>query len=83
MQHRLSSPDYAWASPPAFIGVILAELLITPTGVGDLITFYRSRAQYSEMYAAVFTVIAFSAVVVGLLEVAETRYFRPEKRKSR
>jgi NitT/TauT family transport system permease protein len=65
-----------------FIGVILAELLITPTGVGDLITFYRSRAQYPQMYAAVFTVIAFSAVVVGLLEVAETRYFRPEKRKS-
>jgi NitT/TauT family transport system permease protein len=64
-----------------FIGVILAELLITPTGVGDLITFNRSRAQYSEMYAAVFSVIAFSAIAVGLLQRAEVRYFRPEKKK--
>ena len=66
-----------------FIGVILAELLITPTGVGDLISYHRSIAEYPEMYAAVFTVVAFSAVMVGLLEVAETKYFRPEKRKSR
>ena len=64
-----------------FIGVILAELLITPTGVGDLITFNRSRAQYSEMYAAVFSVIAFSAIAIGLLQKAEVRYFRPEKKK--
>ncbi|MGH3989034.1 MAG: ABC transporter permease, partial [Pseudonocardiaceae bacterium] len=27
-----------------FTGAVLAELLITPTGVGDLITFYRSSA---------------------------------------
>jgi NitT/TauT family transport system permease protein len=65
-----------------FIGVILAELLITPTGIGDLISYHRSIAEYPEMYAAVFTVIAFSAIMVGLLEVAEVRYFRPEKRKS-
>ncbi len=64
-----------------FIGVILAELLITPTGVGDLITFNRSRAQYSEMYAAVFSVIAFSAISVGMLQKAEVRFFRPEKKK--
>ena len=25
-----------------FTGAVLAELIITPTGVGDLITFYRS-----------------------------------------
>ena len=65
-----------------FIGVILAELLITPTGIGDIISYHRSIAEYPEMYAAVFTVIVFSAVMVGLLEVAETRYFRPEKRNS-
>ena len=34
-----------------FIGVVLAELLITPTGIGDLITFHRSTASYPEMYA--------------------------------
>ncbi len=63
-----------------FIGVILAELLITPTGVGDLITYHRSVAEYSEMYAAIFSIIAFSAVTVGLLEEAEIKFFRPEKK---
>jgi NitT/TauT family transport system permease protein len=64
-----------------FIGVILAELLITPTGIGDLITYHRSIAEYPEMYAAVFSVIAFAAVTVGLLERAELVFFRPEKKK--
>jgi ABC-type nitrate/sulfonate/bicarbonate transport system permease component len=66
-----------------FIGVILAELLITPTGIGDLITYHRSVAEYAEMYAAVFSVIAFSAVTVGLLERAEIKFFRPEKKTGR
>jgi NitT/TauT family transport system permease protein len=64
-----------------FIGVILAELLITPTGIGDLITYHRSVAEYAEMYAAVFSVIAFSSITVGLLEKAEIKFFRPEKKK--
>jgi ABC-type nitrate/sulfonate/bicarbonate transport system permease component len=66
-----------------FIGVILAELLITPTGVGDLISYHRSIAEYEHMYAAVFSVIVFSAAMIGLLEIAETRYFRPENRKNK
>ncbi len=64
-----------------FIGVILAELLITPTGIGDLISYNRSIAAYDYMYAAVFTIIVFSAVMVGLLEKAEINFFRPEKKK--
>jgi len=64
-----------------FIGVILAELLITPTGVGDLISYNRSIADYEYMYAAVFTVILFSAILVGFLETVEVKYFRPEKKK--
>jgi NitT/TauT family transport system permease protein len=66
-----------------FIGVILAELLITPTGIGDLITYHRSVAEYAEMYAAIFSVIAFSAITVGSLERAETRFFRPDKKVGR
>lgn len=65
-----------------FIGVILAELLITPTGVGDLISYHRSIAEYAQMYAAVLTIVVFSAVMVGLLQTAEIRYFRPEKRQN-
>lgn len=64
-----------------FIGVILAELLITPTGLGDIISYHRSVAEYAHMYAAVFCIIVFSAVMVGLLEKVETNYFRPEKKK--
>jgi NitT/TauT family transport system permease protein len=64
-----------------FIGVILAELLITPTGIGDIISYHRSVADYAHMYAAVFSIIVFSAVMIGLLEKVETNYFRPEKKK--
>lgn len=64
-----------------FIGVILAELLITPTGIGDIISYNRSIAKYPHMYAAVLSIIVFSAVMVGLLEKAEVRYFRPEKKR--
>ena len=64
-----------------FVGVILAELLITPTGIGDLITYHRSVANYAEMYAAIATIILFAAVTVGLLERVETALFRPEKKE--
>lgn len=65
-----------------FVGVILAELLITPTGIGDLITYHRSIANYAEMYAAIATIILFAAVTVGLLEKIEIALFRPDKKES-
>lgn len=63
-----------------FIGVVLAELLITPTGIGDLITYHRAVAEYAEMYATIFSIIVFSAVTVGFLETVEVRFFRPERK---
>jgi ABC-type nitrate/sulfonate/bicarbonate transport system permease component len=63
-----------------FIGVILAELLITPTGIGDIITYNQSIAEYEKMYAAIFAIIALSVLFISLLEVIETTLFRPEKR---
>jgi ABC-type nitrate/sulfonate/bicarbonate transport system permease component len=63
-----------------FIGVILAELLITPTGIGDLITYHRATADYAEMYAAIASIIAFSALTLTGLQWLEVRLFRPEKR---
>ena len=63
-----------------FIGVVLAELLITPTGIGDLITFHRSRANYAEMYATIASIIALSTLTLVALQWIETRVFRPEKR---
>jgi NitT/TauT family transport system permease protein len=63
-----------------FIGVILAELLITPTGIGDIITYNQSIAEYEKMYAAIFAIIALSVLFISLLEIIETTVFRPEKR---
>ncbi len=63
-----------------FIGVVLAELLITPTGIGDLITYHRSVADYAEMYAAVVSIVLLSALTLAALQAVELRLFRPERR---
>ena len=66
-----------------FIGAILAELLITPTGVGDIITYSQSIADYPKMYAAIASVIVFSVLSIEFLEWLEIRLFRPDKRARR
>jgi NitT/TauT family transport system permease protein len=63
-----------------FVGAILAELLISPTGVGDLITYHQSIAEYPEMYAAIVSVIVLSALFLELLDRLEVTLFRPERR---
>ncbi len=65
-----------------FSGVVLAELLITPTGIGDLITFNRSVAKFAHMYAAIVSVVIFAVVTVALLQRLETVLFRPETRSA-
>lgn len=57
-----------------FIGAILSELKITPTGVGDIITYSRSIADYASMYAAIFSIIVLAVIFLNLLEKIE-RYF--------
>ncbi len=63
-----------------FTGAVLAELLITPTGVGDLITYYRSVADYPRMFASILSIIVVASVSVTLLQRLELRLFRPEMR---
>jgi len=63
-----------------FTGAVLAELIITPTGVGDLITYYRSVADYPRMFAAILSIIIVASVTVTLLQRLELRLFRPELR---
>lgn len=63
-----------------FTGAVLAELLITPTGVGDLITFNRALARYDYMFAAILSIIVFASVSLTLLQRLEQRMFRPEMR---
>jgi NitT/TauT family transport system permease protein len=63
-----------------FVGAILAELLVTPTGVGDIITYNQSIAEYPKMYAAIAAVIAVSVLFIEFLGWIEQRFFRPERR---
>ena len=63
-----------------FTGAILAELIITPTGVGDLITFNRSVADYPRMFASILSIILVASISITLLQRAEHRLFRPEMR---
>ena len=63
-----------------FTGAVLAELIITPTGVGDLITYYRSVADYPRMFASILSIIVVASVSITLLQHAERRLFRPEMR---
>lgn len=58
-----------------FIGAILAELKITPTGVGDIITYSRSIADYPSMYAAIFSIILLAVLFLNVLEKIEVTLF--------
>ncbi len=58
-----------------FIGAILSELKITPTGVGDIITYSRSIADYPSMYAAIFSIIVLAVLFLNLLEKIERLLF--------
>jgi ABC-type nitrate/sulfonate/bicarbonate transport system permease component len=58
-----------------FIGIVIAELLITPTGIGDLITYHSSVADYPKMFAAIASIVAVAAVSLHALERLERRLF--------
>lgn len=63
-----------------FIGIVIAELLITPTGIGDLITYNSSVADYPNMFAAIVSIIVFAALTIHALERLERKLFPPEIR---
>lgn len=63
-----------------FIGAILAELKITPTGVGDIISYSRSIADYPTMYAAIFSIILLAVIFLNLLEKLENYMFEGNNR---
>jgi sulfonate transport system permease protein len=63
-----------------FIGIVIAELLITPTGIGDLITYNSSVADYPNMFAAIVSIIVVAALTIYALERLERKLFPPEIR---
>jgi ABC-type nitrate/sulfonate/bicarbonate transport system permease component len=58
-----------------FIGIVIAELLITPTGIGDLITYHSSVADYPKLFATIASIIAVAAISLPALERLERRLF--------
>jgi NitT/TauT family transport system permease protein len=58
-----------------FIGIVIAELLITPTGIGDLITYHSSVADYPKMFATISSIVAVAALSLHALERLERRLF--------
>jgi NitT/TauT family transport system permease protein len=66
------------ASPIIFAG-LLAELKITPTGVGDIITYSRSIADYPSMYAAIMSIILLAVIFLNVLERIEAFLFKGKK----
>ena len=58
-----------------FIGIVIAELLITPTGIGDLITYNSSVADYPKMFAAIASIVALAAIALYLLARLARRWF--------
>jgi NitT/TauT family transport system permease protein len=58
-----------------FIGIVIAELLITPTGIGDLITYNSSVADYPKMFAAIASIVAVASISLYLLERLERKLF--------
>lgn len=58
-----------------FIGIVIAELLITPTGIGDLITYHSSVADYPKMFGTIASIIAVAALSLHALERLERRLF--------
>jgi len=63
-----------------FIGAVLAELKITPTGVGDIITYSRSIADYPSMYAAIMSIILLAVIFLQVLERIELLLFKGRSR---
>ena len=63
----------------AFIGIVLAELLITPTGIGDLITYNRFIARYDKMFATIVSILVIAGFTLGFMRMIEDWLFPSER----
>jgi len=60
----------------AFVGLIVAELLLSPFGLGRLIMTSRSMFEHDRMFATVLWTLALAAVALGVLARVEARLLR-------
>jgi NitT/TauT family transport system permease protein len=60
----------------AFVGLIVAELLLSPFGLGRLIMTSRSMFEHDRMFATVLWTLALAAVALGVLARVEAHLLR-------
>jgi len=60
----------------AFLGLIVAELLLSPFGLGKLIMNSRSMFEHDKMFATVLWTLLLSGLALYVLARAETRLLR-------
>jgi len=60
----------------AFLGLIVAELLLSPFGLGKLIMNSRSMFEHDKMFATVVWTLVLSGVALAVLARLETRILR-------
>ena len=60
----------------AFLGLIVAELLLSPFGLGKLIMNSRSMFEHDKMFATVVWTLVLSGVALAVLARLETRLLR-------
>jgi len=59
-----------------FVAMILAELMISPIGLGDLISYYSSRFRYDSLFAVVAAIMVVATLLLTTLKRLENRMLR-------
>ncbi len=59
-----------------FVAMVLAELMIAPFGIGDLIGYYSSRFRYDSLFAVVAAILIVAALLLTSLKRLENRMLR-------
>ncbi len=65
-----------YALSRAFVGLVIAELLLSPAGVGRLIMTARSMFEHDRMFAAVLWTLLLAVAALALLGRLEARLLR-------
>jgi NitT/TauT family transport system permease protein len=63
----------------AFVGALLAELLINTSGIGELIVHSRAIGRFPDMYGAIVAFMAFTAGTLAVLRSLERRAMPSER----
>ena len=60
----------------AVVGVIIAEMFLQLTGIGGLIRESATQFKTAETLAGVVTIAAIGTILIAVVDVAESRFFR-------